>query len=161
MSYSQLAQDLTVINFFKKFNGYFIEIGAIDGIELSNTYLLEKEFGWSGICVEPIPEVYEKLVVNRPNSKCYSSALFSTSGKDVTFDVAAWSLISGVSQYISPLWKNQVNNGKTQITVKTATLLEILDKAKAPNFIEYLSLDTEGTELEILKSVPEVPTAKN
>jgi len=152
-SYSQIGQDLAVIEYYKsKKSGYFVEAGASDGITLSNTYLLEKEFGWCGICVEPVPEVFCKLVVNRPNSKCYSSALFSESGKDVTFDVAAWSLISGVSDYISPLWKTRVNNDKTQITVKTATLMEILDNASAPKFIEYLSLDTEGTEFEILKN---------
>jgi FkbM family methyltransferase len=151
-SYSQIGQDLSVLKHYEnKKSGYFVEAGASDGITLSNTYLLEKDFGWRGICVEPIPAVFDTLVKNRPNSKCYKNALFSVSGKELKFDVANWSLISGVTDYISPLWKKRVNSGKTQITVKSATLLEILDSACAPSFIEYLSLDTEGTEFEILK----------
>ena len=56
MSYSQLGQDLKVLEFYNnKLDGFFIEIGASDGINLSNTYLLEKNHNWKGICVEPIP----------------------------------------------------------------------------------------------------------
>ena len=67
-SYSQLGQDLTVLKFYNdKRDGYFIELGASDGITLSNTYLLEKEFGWKGICAEPVPVKYEALCKNRPN----------------------------------------------------------------------------------------------
>ena len=62
MSKSQLGQEIKVINFYKeKKNGYFIEIGASDGIELSNTYLLESEYKWNGICIEPIPIKYQKF----------------------------------------------------------------------------------------------------
>ena len=64
MSRSQLGQDLTVLKFYNnKRDGYFIEIGASDGIKLSNTYLLESQYGWKGICVEPIPNNYNKLVL--------------------------------------------------------------------------------------------------
>ena len=63
MSRSQLGQELKVIKFYNsKKNGYFIEIGASDGIELSNTYLLETQYEWKGICCEPIPSRFEKLV---------------------------------------------------------------------------------------------------
>lgn len=48
--------------FFKNLkNGVFFDIGAHDGVSLSNTYFFEKELGWSGICLEPIPEVFERL----------------------------------------------------------------------------------------------------
>ena len=76
--YSQLGQDLAVIDFYKeKKDGFFVEIGAVDGIEISNTYLLETKYNWKGICVEAIPDKFEKLVKNRPNSKCISKAVFS------------------------------------------------------------------------------------
>ena len=64
-SYSQLNQDINVLKFYNnKTDGYFVEIGASDGIKISNTYLLEKEYNWKGICIEPIQEEYEKLVLD-------------------------------------------------------------------------------------------------
>lgn len=153
MSYSQLAQDLTVINFFKKFNGYFIEIGAIDGIELSNTYLLEKKYNWKGICVEPIPQKFDMLCKNRPNSLCSNKAVFSESNKTVIFDIANDAeFLSGISDCID-CHAAAVNANKTQIVVETITLNDLLKQFNAPPFIEYMSLDTEGSELEILKAV--------
>jgi len=60
--YSQLGQDKWVLEKLDyKENGFFIEIGAYDGITLSNTYSLEKDFGWDGICVECNPEIIPLL----------------------------------------------------------------------------------------------------
>lgn len=153
MSYSQLGQDLKVVEFYnKKENGFFIEIGASDGIELSNTYLLETKYKWKGICCEPIPNRFEKLVKNRPNSICFQEAVYNQSGLSLIFDIANnFDLLSGISEHIDA-YKSSVDRNKTSIQVQTITLLDVLDKANAPSFIEYMSLDTEGTELEILKN---------
>jgi len=152
-SFSQIGQDLAVLKYYKnKRNGYFVEAGASDGIDLSNTYLLEKEFGWSGICVEPVPDIFKRLVENRPNSKCFQVPLFSEAEKDVVFSIAEYTLVSGITDFIGDKWMERIKSGKKDVTIKTDTLINILDKAKAPNFIEYLSLDTEGTEFEILKN---------
>lgn len=52
-SKSQEGQDINVLKFYKnKQNGFFVEIGALDGIEFSNTFLLEADYGWKGICVD-------------------------------------------------------------------------------------------------------------
>jgi FkbM family methyltransferase len=152
MSISQLGQDINVLKFYKyKHNGFFIEIGASDGIILSNTYLLEKEYNWKGICVEPIPSNFEKLVKNRPQSICSSNAVYNTSGKIVEFDIAnTFDLLSGISSEID-CHKARVAANKTTITVETITLLDLLDKCGAPKHIEYMSLDTEGSEYEILR----------
>ena len=102
MSFSQLGQDLKVLKHYNnKYNGFFIEIGASDGIELSNTYLLETQYGWKGICCEPIPNKFEKLVKNRPNALCCNKALYNQSNLIVDFDVAGkYDLLSGISKYI-------------------------------------------------------------
>lgn len=99
---SQLGQDIEVIKFYNnKENGYFIEIGASDGIFLSNTYLLERQYKWTGICCEPIPSRFEKLVINRPNSICYSDAVYSNTGLTVDFDIANdLDVLSGISCHI-------------------------------------------------------------
>jgi FkbM family methyltransferase len=153
MSKSQLSQDLSVVKFYnEKRNGYFIEIGASDGITLSNTYLLETQYNWKGICVEPIPSNYEKLVIIRPNSICCNDAVYNNTGSTVNFDIANNSdLFSGISDYID-CHKKKVDANKTTIQVKTISLVDLLDKFSAPAFVEYLSLDTEGSEYEILKN---------
>ena len=149
MSHSQLGQDLQVIKFYNnKEDGFFIEIGASDGLELSNTYLLETKYKWKGICCEPIPKNFEKLVKNRPNSICYKEAVYNQSGLTVSFDIDnTYDLLSGISDHIGTRKSN-----KTTVQVETISLLDVLEKANAPSFIEYMSLDTEGSELEILKN---------
>lgn len=153
MSYSQLGQDLKVIEFYnKKENGYFIEIGASNGIDLSNTYLLETTYKWKGICCEPIQTRYNELIINRPNSICCNEAVYNESDLTVIFDIAHNSdTASGIADNID-CHKNFVDANKTSIQVKTISLLDLLNKSNAPTFIEYLSLDTEGSEYEILKT---------
>lgn len=153
MSFSQIGQDVRVVDFYnKKENGYFIEIGASDGIHFSNTYLLETQYNWKGICCEPIPRQFEKLTVNRPKSLCCNRAVYGTRDNIIEFDIANnYDLLSGISEYIDR-HKSSVDENKTTIQIKTITLLDILDKANAPRFIEYMSLDTEGSEYEILKN---------
>jgi FkbM family methyltransferase len=151
-SYSQLGQDLDVLKFYnEKRDGYFVEIGAYNGIEISNTYLLESQYGWKGICSEPIPKQYELLTHNRLNSHCDNNALYSESGLTLSFDIANDNFFSGISNNIDIEKYHMVYKNKTQINVTTITLTELLEKYNAPSFIEYLSIDTEGSELEILK----------
>lgn len=153
MSYSQIGQDIEVVKYYKsKNNGFFVEIGASDGIKFSNTLLLEKKYNWKGICVEPIPKNYKLLCKNRPNSICCDKAVYNTTDMDVFFDIADYDLLSGISNNID-CHKKAVEKNKTQIMVKTITLNDLLDNYNAPLFIDYLSLDTEGSELEILKNV--------
>ncbi len=62
-SYAQLNQDRNVLNHYNQLkHGYFVDVGAHDGITLSNTYLLEKYYEWSGICIEPLPNQFNKLL---------------------------------------------------------------------------------------------------
>ena len=150
MGESQLGQDVAVLDFYNyKQNGYFVEIGASDGITLSNTFLLEKSYGWKGICVEPIPEMYEKCKQNR-SCICSNLAVYNTSGQKVSFDIAENSLLSGIQSHID-CYKDTVEKNKTTIQVNTISLLDLLIQNNAPSRIDYLSLDTEGTEYEILK----------
>lgn len=153
-SFSQFNQDLLVLDFYNfKRNGYFVEIGAYDGVSISNCLLLEKEYDWIGICIEPIPFRFEKLKENRKKSICINKAVFHTSDLDILFSVAnIFDALSGISDYID-CHNAVVDQDKTVINVKTITLNDVLDQNNAPEFIDYLSLDTEGTEFEIIKSV--------
>ena len=147
-SYSQIGQDLDVINYFKnKKNGYFIEIGATNGIDLSNTYLLEKKYDWNGICIEPQDGFYNQLVQNR---NCYTdnSLLFSEKGKEFNFSNAQE--LGGITDYID---KHVSAKESEQVKKISETLTNVLMKYDAPMNIDYMSLDTEGSELEILKGI--------
>lgn len=149
-TYSQEAQDLKVLLHYKlKKDGYFLEIGASDGIKFSNTYLLEKKYGWIGICAEPIKNDYDKLVINRPNSKCCNMAVYAISGEKLEFDICEYNLLSGLNKCI-----NRYNGVsiKEKVIVETIALNDLLEKYNAPQFIEYMSLDTEGSEYEILSA---------
>ena len=153
-SYSQLQQDFRVLQFYKiKTNGFFVDIGAADGIAISNTYLLEAYVNWKGICVEPNPINYNKLILNRPNSICCDKAIYNKTGLILDFDISHTDqLLSGISSDISSRFKPIVDDKKSTIQVQTLSLTDLLDQNNAPNFIEYLSLDTEGSEYEILKN---------
>lgn len=161
ISKSQLNQDINVVTHYKdKQNGYFIEIGASDGISLSNTYILEKNYGWTGICVEPIPTEFLKLQQNR-SCLCYDYAIYSTSNLLLPFAVKNFSMCSGLVNTLDNelvindvIYNRSVNHDLNQIiNVKTISFSDLLIKSDAPKFIEYLSIDTEGSELEILSSI--------
>ena len=147
-SYSQLNQDLNVISFFNNKNDmYFIDIGANDGKTLSNTFLLEKQYNWKKIYDKVLDGAFEKLSKCR-NVICDNNAVFRKSGLSLEFSES--NLLSGITNFID---RHEHAKKGNQIIVKTITLQSLLDNYKAPKIIQYFSLDTEGTELEILKSV--------
>lgn len=159
-NYSQVGQDTAVVKHFDGLRGgYFVEVGAGDGVTYSNTYLLEKEYGWRGICVEPIPEQFDKLVRARGGkgrSFCVPNPLLDVSGREVSFRVCERSvcehpsMLSGIEDYLDA--HPEARDGR-QITMITETLTEVLDRCEAPSTVDYLSLDTEGSELLILRGV--------
>jgi len=147
-TYSQLKQDLKVLEFYKyKKNGFFIEIGANNGIELSNTYLLEKDYNWKGICVEALPDKFKELVKHRTSINI-NKAVYNKTGEILNF--SSDNLGSGITELID---KYLDVKKKEQIKVETITLNDILDNNNAPTFIDYLSIDTEGSEYIILSAV--------
>lgn len=157
-SYSQLKQDLKVLEFYKyKKNGFFIDIGANDGINLSNTYLLEKNYNWNGICIEPLPSQFNKLKNNR-KCICVNKALYNKSNKIVKFLDTSNSkdklgLYSGIlDNFDKSLIDTHFKNCNT-INVNTINFNDLKQKYNIPKFVDYLSIDTEGSEYEILSTI--------
>lgn len=154
--YSQINQDKDIIDFYKnKTNGYFVDVGAHDGTWFSNTRMLEESYNWKGVCAEPNPKNYNKLIECR-SAYCSSKAVYSTSNDTLSFSVCNgdgnYDMLSGLTDELKGTYKQIVENNSILIKVETITLNDLLDEAKAPTFIEYLSLDTEGSEYEILKA---------
>jgi len=152
LSVSQLGQDLWVLEQtgYKR-EGYFIEFGATDGVRLNNTYLLEKHFGWSGICAEPNPKFFDQLQRNR-SCIVAQDCISGESGRKVQFVLA--DEFGGIAEYKDvDLHGNRrmayMEQGNV-IDLTTISLNDFLEKYDAPTCIDYLSVDTEGNELEIL-----------
>ncbi len=134
---SQLGQELIAQFFAESGNKYFVEFGAADGLDASNTFFLEKKFGWRGILAEPAQEWHAALMQNR---SCFLDfrAVWASSGLTTHID------FSGLVSKSSLLGPGQ--------PVETVSLTDLMRAGKAPNNIGFLSIDTEGGELEILKS---------
>ncbi len=147
----QLGQDKWVIQMFgKRKRGYFLDIGASDGININNTYVLEHRFGWSGICFEPGLQ-FDNLQRNRA-AIVSDHCLYNRSGDHVQFQVAIENNdYSGITRHIRDhdLHRQEYDS----IIKQTKTLTECLQKFDSPKHIDYMSLDTEGSEYEILQGL--------
>jgi FkbM family methyltransferase len=133
--------------------GYFIEFGAANGVHLSNTYFLEKEMGWNGILAEPHPDFQESV---RKNRSCFISrkCVYSRSGETVSFLAAKageYARIENIRPDDTHEAKGLRTDGR-KVEVETISLNDLLDEAKAPPEIDYMSVDTEGSEYEILSA---------
>ena len=148
---SQLLQEVFVLSVLQgKRGGYFIEAGASDGIDCSNTYLLEKSFGWSGLLVEPSDTQFSQLSSNR-NSTLTNAALWSESDLKLQFTETHSPGLSTITSLKDMDFLSKERTVFKEYEVKTISLTDLVKRNDAPHVIDYLSLDTEGSEYEILK----------
>jgi FkbM family methyltransferase len=149
---SQIGQDVFALYSLSwKKNGYFLEFGATNGVDLSNTYLLEKDFGWKGILAEPAKIWHEDLGSNRAVSIDFD-CVWSKSGEVINFTAAPEAEYSTISSFTrKDVHAPKRSKGETY-SVKTISLNDLLKRYGAPSKIDYLSIDTEGSELEILSA---------
>tara|TARA_B100000902_G_scaffold374029_1_gene402636 strand:- start:1031 stop:1792 length:762 start_codon:yes stop_codon:yes gene_type:complete len=151
-SKAQFRQDVFALaeSGFKR-EGYFVEFGGTDGITGSNSYLLESQFGWKGVIAEPAARFHAELVANR-NCVCDFRAVWSQTGEILDFKEAKIGAISTFKFLESrDQYRRYRKQGKVY-PVETVSLLDLLIQAKAPREIDFLSVDTEGSELAILKA---------
>ncbi len=134
-------------------DGYFVEAGASDGINDSATYVLETERGWSGLCIEPIPAQMEKIKAIR-NCSLDNRALWRESDQEIAFTLynkrMGHSAITSVNKNVEKMGR-RAETWET-INVNTVTLKDVLTDHSAPREIDYLCLDVEGAEFEILNA---------
>ena len=152
-SKAQLKQDIFVLihlNFKKE--GFFVEFGATNGIDLSNTYLLESKFNWNGILAEPSKGWHKNLMENR---SCYicTDCVWSKSNELIDFNQVENQELSTISLYNNSDSHKETRTVGTNYKVKTISLNELLKRYHAPKVIDYLSIDTEGSEFDILKEL--------
>jgi hypothetical protein len=148
--YSQMGQDKWVSEaiFPGVKNGFFLDVGSGDGTISSNTKALEQK-GWTGICIDPFPK-------NMQDRSCqiFKEVVFSEAGKRVKF-WAGPDLWGGIIDETFGIPKDKMQKYKgPAVKFTTVTLGDILERAKAPRFIHFVSLDIEGGELNALKGFP-------
>ena len=153
---SQLGQDLWVLEQtgYKR-GGFFVEFGATDGVILSNTLLLETEFDWDGILAEPNPAFFARLQQNRTCTLA-PDCIMGKTGQEVSFILA--DEYGGVAEFGAEdahvERRRAFQDANHVLTLPTISLDDFLRKYNAPHRIDYLSVDTEGSEYEILRHFP-------
>jgi FkbM family methyltransferase len=152
---SQLRQDVFVLyqSNFKR-DGYFVEFGACNGLHLSNTALLEKEYNWKGILSEPVKCFQQDLRTNR-NCIIDNRAVYNKSGIQIEFrELSDHKDLSGIVEtFLNDNHVKKRNNPlNDNYLVETVSLTDLLDYYNAPTDIDFISVDTEGSEFEILSA---------
>lgn len=140
ISYAQLQQDIFVNNLFRgKRGGFFVDVGASDGITYSNTYKFEKELGWNGICIEPETGSFGKLIAAR-SCKCLNICVGSQEQVgEIGFNETADPMFSSISS-----------------TSKTTKLLKPLRQVFIENnikVVDFISIDVEGNEMNVILGI--------
>jgi FkbM family methyltransferase len=158
-SFSQYGQDEYIFKTFfsNKKDGLYVDIGAYDGVKLSNTYAFDN-LGWHGYCFEPIEEVFSELLSNRPNAKNFNLAIGHKTDKVIFLKVSGQpEMLSGVLDYYDNQHLLRINRevfetggSKDGVMIDMVTLDSIVP---LDTHIDYLSLDTEGGESLILENI--------
>ena len=142
-------------------NGIFVDIGAHDGIAGSNSMFFEQSLNWTGLCIEANPNVFKKLIKNRnKNSINLNCAVFNKNDKiSFTINDGYTEMLSGItetycSKHIDRINNEQkIKNGISQnINVNCYTLNYLLEQNNI-NIVDYLSIDTEGSEKDIITNI--------
>jgi len=151
----QLSQDVfALIETRFKRNGYFVDFGATNGVNPNNSYLLEKNYGWKGILAEPARCWHKALQENRKDAHIEFKCVWKESGAFVEFNEAEHPTLSTINEYTdSDVHSRNRNTGNNIYKVETISLNDLLAKYDAPSHIDFLSIDTEGSELDILQTV--------
>ena len=150
-SKSQALQDIVVLALLDfQDNGFFVEFGATDGLFLSNTFLLEKKKNWNGILSEPSKIQNKNLIINRSCNLDYR-CVWNKSGEKIMFSETKLPHLSTINFFKKSDQHKNLRKNSYQYEIETISLQKLLDNFSAPKHIQFLSIDTEGSEYEILK----------
>jgi len=150
--YSQQDEDKYIIQYLLKekiSDGTFLEVGGCDGILYSNTKTLEDHFNFKGILIEPQKDYYDKLVINRPKCFCYNYAI--STKNDIEVDFIGNNPMGGIITTMTDTDLNKFTKNSIY-KVKNNSMQNII-KDSSLNYIDFMFIDVEGGELEVLKSI--------
>lgn len=159
--YSQCSQDRYVYEnyFYKMKKGTFVDIGAHNGITFSNSYFFERNQRWKGICVEPNPKVFASLIDNRTCTVVNGCVTdWSGPGQFLLINGPV-EMLSGLVNRFDPRHITRIQEsiaeqgGSMEIIDVQCYLLNDLLTANNIDHVNFLSIDTEGGEYEIVTSI--------
>ena len=150
VSTSQNYQDVFAVVSNRFLPGFFVEFGATNGVDGSNTYMLEKLYGWTGVLAEPNPTCQDALAKNR-KADISQLCIHNETGLQLPFVITDEPDLSTLAGYGKDDEHADKRSKGFNIVVDTITLFDFLNKFETPYHIEYLSVDTEGSEYDILK----------
>jgi FkbM family methyltransferase len=151
-SRAQLRQDIFVLaELGLKRDGYFVEFGATNGVDLSNTYLLETQFGWRGIAAEPA-KCWQAALANNRTCKVDTRCVWRESGVTLRFNETNIAELSTIEAFSAGDRHADLRKAGRSYDVTTISLMDLLREHDAPRQIDYLSVDTEGSEFDILQA---------
>ena len=139
--------DKKMLEFINYENGYFIECGANDGVDQSNTWYYEKILNWSGILIEPLSKQFQELKKNRSKKNKFFNMALCSSESNNTMILEDNDLTSSTNKQNNKTVKSNI------VYVQSTTLTKILDEVSAPNLIDFFSLDVEGFEDQVIKGI--------
>jgi len=150
--FGQAFEDYLAYQFFdKRRTGFFVDIGASDGIRFSNSFILER-WGWGGICVEAHPFYHNLCKKNRPKSTVYNVAVGATNGT-ATFYASKHGALSSLDPSVGTTFKKSFKaftGYDKQIPTKVRTINSLLEENKVKK-VDYVTIDIEGTELDAMR----------
>jgi len=139
---------------------FYVDVGANDGLIVSNTAYYDLDLGWNGICIEPHPRAFSELIKNRPNAINLNICISDEEGEVDFCTVSGYAeMLSGIEKFYHQDHKLRIDSeinthgGNKKIErIVSKPLKQVLFENKVKK-VDYLSIDTEGSELEILKSI--------
>ncbi len=150
---SQNFQDLFVLFVLdNKREGFFVEFGAANGLYISNSLLLERRMGWNGILAEPARSWKAILQASGRRATIDTRCVWSRSGEALTFNDTEDAMIATVNAFSDVDSHSAERVTGKRYEVETISLTDLLDFHNAPKVVDYLSIDTEGSELVILET---------
>ena len=137
--------DQKMLDYINYSDGFFIECGANDGVDQSNTWYFEKYLNWNGILIEPLKKQFIELKKNRSQKNHFYNVALCAENNINSIEIIENDLVSR--------GPDKFDKGKKISNFDAMTLTKILDEISAPNLIDFFSLDVEGFEEQVIKGI--------
>lgn len=157
---SQSGEDKMLLSWFSNLcGGTYLEMGALNGVKYSNSYVFHKALQWKGVLIELMSSNYQQLIKNRPDEIATIHAGVCSSPQQLHYHAGRDAAVGGIYEFASSsfremYWRNISLDDERVLTMDCATLDNLLLKNAAnATFFDFFSLDVEGAELSVLQSI--------